>query len=550
MANLKNGSSGSEVEKLQNMLISAGYDVGKSGADGIFGPDTEKGVMQYQKDHGLAVDGIAGPITLGSLNGGNKNNLVNLNNTNTNTVAGTGGGNAGAVNDVPIVKDNVSANEVAGTPKVEEPTLVTAPAEFTYGDFSYATFDPTANEQINQANALLNQNLANKPGSYKPVWMDEADAYLNKYQNRDPFSYDFNSDALYQQYKDQYIQQGQLAMMDTMGQAAAMTGGYGNSYAQTVGQQAYNQQLNQLNEIMPELYNMAYNRYNQEGQDLLNMYDLYMNRENMSYNQYQDSLSNWYQENALLTDNYNTAYDRAYNNYLLGYNTALGQYETGRSEAFSNYQNAVNQAFTSSENEKDRAYSSSEKEKDRAFTESQNEIDRNFSASQNEIDRNFSASENEKDRAESKKTNAKKDLINLITGTGYKPTDDELAAAGMTRAQADSYAKAYEQSTSSSSTNTNKTTETKYTVLDYEEQVKWEKSFEKAESIGDVDRIADKMEQAGVDPQVVANWRDYYAEKFEDEEVEVKVPIGANGTGYAGTAGGGGAGGLWFYGVR
>lgn len=531
VTNLKNGSSGSDVKKLQEALIAAGYDVGKTGADGVLGKNTEAAIKKYQKDNGLTVDGIAGKNTQGLLygSGSNKGNAGGGTNTGGNTNAG---GNA--VNDVPIVKDNVSANEVAGTPKVEEPTLVTAPAEFTYGDFSYATFDPTDNEQINQANALLNQNLANKPGSYKPVWMDEADAYLSKYQNRDPFSYDFNSDALYQQYKDQYIQQGQLAMMDTMGQAAAMTGGYGNSYAQTVGQQAYNQQLNQLNEIMPELYNMAYNRYNQEGQDLLNMYDLYMNRENMSYNQYQDSLSNWYQENALLTDNYNTAYDRAYNNYLLGYNTALGQYETGRSEAFSNYQNAVNQAFTSSENEKDRAYSSSEKEKDRAFTESQNEIDRNFSAS-----------ENEKDRAESQKTNAKKDLINLITGTGYKPTDDELAAAGMTRAQADSYAKAYEQSTSSSSTNTNKTTETKYTVLDYEEQVKWEKSFEKAESIGDVDRIADKMEQAGVDPQVVANWRDYYAEKFEDEEVEVKVPIGANGT-----AGGGGAGGTWFYGVR
>jgi hypothetical protein len=103
-----------------------------------------------------------------------------------------------------------------------------------------------------------------------------------------------------------------------MGQAAAMTGGYGNSYAQTVGQQAYNQQLSQLNNIMPNLYSMAYDRYNQEGKEMLNMYDLYMNRESLAYNQYQDSVSNWYRENSLLTDNYNTAYNRAYDNYLLG----------------------------------------------------------------------------------------------------------------------------------------------------------------------------------------------------------------------------------------
>ena len=70
-----------------------------------------------------------------------------------------------------------------------------------------------------------------------------------------------NSDALYQQYRDLYTQQGQMAMMDTMGQAAAMTGGYGNSYAQTAGQQMYNQYLGKLNEVVPELYQQAYNRY-------------------------------------------------------------------------------------------------------------------------------------------------------------------------------------------------------------------------------------------------------------------------------------------------
>ena len=85
-------------------------------------------------------------------------------------------------------------------------------------------------------------------------------------------------------------------MMDTMGQAAAMTGGYGNSYAQTVGQQAYNQQLNQLNDIMPELYQMAYNRYSDEGQRLMDMYNMYLGQESLDYGRYQDSLNNYYSE--------------------------------------------------------------------------------------------------------------------------------------------------------------------------------------------------------------------------------------------------------------
>ena len=64
--NLKQGSSGSDVKKLQQTLIEKGYDVGGTGADGVFGKNTLAAVKQYQKDNGLAVDGIAGKNTLGS----------------------------------------------------------------------------------------------------------------------------------------------------------------------------------------------------------------------------------------------------------------------------------------------------------------------------------------------------------------------------------------------------------------------------------------------------------------------------------------------------
>lgn len=336
MANLKYGSSGSEVEKLQNALIEAGYDVGGTGADGVFGNKTAAAVKQYQKDNGLAVDGIAGKNTLGKLYSTGSNNSSSADVT-----AKTENGNAGA--------------NAAETPTGQ----VTSANGFTYGDFQYDDFDAMGNEQIKQAWDILQQNQTNKPGSYTPVWQDEADAYLSQYQNRDPFSYDFNSDALYQQYKDQYIQQGQMAMMDTMGQAAAMTGGYGNSYAQTVGQQVYNQHLGQLNAIIPELSQMAFDRYTQEGQELLNMYDLYMNREAQEYGRYQDSLNNWYQENAVLTDSYNTLYDRGWNEYLTGRESAYNEYLTDRNEAFTSSEAQKDRDFTASENEKSRAASKS-----------------------------------------------------------------------------------------------------------------------------------------------------------------------------------------------
>jgi hypothetical protein len=61
---LKHGDRGAAVADVQVALTSAGYPVP---ADGVFGPFTAEAVRRYQRDHGLVVDGIAGPSTLSSL---------------------------------------------------------------------------------------------------------------------------------------------------------------------------------------------------------------------------------------------------------------------------------------------------------------------------------------------------------------------------------------------------------------------------------------------------------------------------------------------------
>ena len=71
---LSNGSRGDEVKKLQTSLINAGYNVGSSGADGIYGSNTAAAVKKYQQDNGLDVDGIAGDQTLGKLYGSSTGN--------------------------------------------------------------------------------------------------------------------------------------------------------------------------------------------------------------------------------------------------------------------------------------------------------------------------------------------------------------------------------------------------------------------------------------------------------------------------------------------
>ena len=128
--------------------------------------------------------------------------------------------------------------------------------------------------------------VQNNPSGYTSKYGKLSEDALNEYLNREPFEFDLNGDALYQQYKDKYIQQGKMAMMDTMGQAAAMTGGYGNSYAQSVGQQAYAAQLQNLNDVVPELYQMALDNYNREGEEMLNKYAIYSGLEERDYERY------------------------------------------------------------------------------------------------------------------------------------------------------------------------------------------------------------------------------------------------------------------------
>lgn len=64
---LKRGSTGSEVKRMQKMLIARGYSCGHTGADGNYGSFTVAAVAQFQQEHKLTVDGIAGPKTLGAL---------------------------------------------------------------------------------------------------------------------------------------------------------------------------------------------------------------------------------------------------------------------------------------------------------------------------------------------------------------------------------------------------------------------------------------------------------------------------------------------------
>lgn len=61
---IRRGDRSDRVRYLQEALNACGYTVS---ADGVFGPLTESAVREFQTDHGLYADGIAGPMTIREL---------------------------------------------------------------------------------------------------------------------------------------------------------------------------------------------------------------------------------------------------------------------------------------------------------------------------------------------------------------------------------------------------------------------------------------------------------------------------------------------------
>lgn len=207
-------------------------------------------------------------------------------------------------------------------------------------------------DKVGQTYDRLQSTLENKPG-FQSKYEGKLDELYNSILNRDKFSYDFNADGMYQMYKDQYQQQGKAAMQDTMGQASAMTGGYGSSYAQSVGQQTYQDYLTQLNSMIPTLRNQAYQEYQQEGQDLLNKYNVTNDAYNREYTQYRNDVSDWQADRSFNYGMYSDERQFDYNQFSNDRNYWNQEYWNERNSATSNSQNTVGTNWNNTTSESD-----------------------------------------------------------------------------------------------------------------------------------------------------------------------------------------------------
>ena len=180
--------------------------------------------------------------------------------------------------------------------------------------------DYTKSQAVLDAEAAIKNYQAQRPGDYESQYGAQIDSLLEQIQNRKAFAYDFNADPLYQQYKNQYTKLGSDAAANAAADAAALTGGYGSSYTASAAAQANQQYLTQLNNVIPDLYQAAYERYQGEGNDLYNQLSALQNQDEMQYGRWQDRYANWADYLDYLTNRADTAYNQDYGEYSDNYN--------------------------------------------------------------------------------------------------------------------------------------------------------------------------------------------------------------------------------------
>lgn len=146
------------------------------------------------------------------------------------------------------------------------------------------------------------------PAAPKLSYTSEINSLLETLAGRS-FSYDHTTDPAYIAEKNALSEQGRLAMEDTLGAANAKTGGYTNSYAVSSANQAYNNYVSKIGDVIPELYESAYNRYTDETDELYDRVKLLSSLNDDEWSRYSDALSAYYDEGKLLLDELERATD-------------------------------------------------------------------------------------------------------------------------------------------------------------------------------------------------------------------------------------------------
>lgn len=189
---------------------------------------------------------------------------------------------------------------------------------------SYGNYSGGADGGSFRLESKLNRradDLLGQIGSFKSFSYDEAPTYENTFAqqqkdlldrilNREDFSWSKETDPQWSSYKKSYLREGDRATANALAQASAASGGRPSSYAVNAATQAGDYYATKLNDVIPTLYQQAYERYMDEYNMKLKDLNAVNQQEQLDYAKYLDRLGQFNTDRGFAYQNYADDYDR------------------------------------------------------------------------------------------------------------------------------------------------------------------------------------------------------------------------------------------------
>lgn len=189
---------------------------------------------------------------------------------------------------------------------------------------SYGNYSGGADGGSFRLESKLNRrsdDLLDQIGSFGSFSYDEAPAYENAFAqqqkdlldrilNREDFSWSKETDPQWSSYKKSYLREGDRATANALAQASAASGGRPSSYAVNAATQAGDYYAAKLNDVIPTLYQQAYERYLDEYNMKLKDLNAVNQQEQLDYAKYLDRLGQFNADRGFAYQNYADDYDR------------------------------------------------------------------------------------------------------------------------------------------------------------------------------------------------------------------------------------------------
>ena len=146
--------------------------------------------------------------------------------------------------------------------------------------------------------------------TYENAFAQQQKDLLDRILNREDFSWSKETDPQWSSYKKSYLREGDRATANALAKASAASGGRPSSYAVNAATQAGDYYATKLNDVIPTLYQQAYERYLDEYNMKLKDLNAVNQQEQLDYAKYLDRLGQFNTDRGFAYQNYADDYDR------------------------------------------------------------------------------------------------------------------------------------------------------------------------------------------------------------------------------------------------